>query len=1021
VTADQTFGTGITDDGGVAVTLPDQTIVDGVGLSIGPAFKEGTPLASLGGANVDHSYERKPGGSLGSGQDTDDNAADFTLIAPSDPQNSSPLSCIGSTTPTSPSGAGSATPANVETGSTSLLTVKVTPGTNPTSTGIAVTGDLSSIGESATQSFFDDGSHGDATAGDNTFSYLATVAAGTSTGGKSLPETITDAQSRTGSATIALTVSEPSPITHIATIQGAAQVSPINGQNVTNVRGIVTGLRSNGFYMQDPEPDSDPATSEGVFAFTSSAPSVAVGDLVRVDGRVSEFIPGGTSTGNLPTTEVSTSNARVSVLSNGNALPAPVVASPPTSIVEDDSAPDVRNGNVFDPAQDGLDYWESLEGMRVEVDNPVAVGPQNSFGELPVASDGPAIGPRTIRGGLLLTPTDSNPERIILDDAILPTPPNVNVGDHFDGPAIGVLDYNFGNFMLELTQPLARVDGGLQREITAAAAANELSIATFNVENLDIGDGAAKFDGLADRIVHNLRSPKIVALEEVQDNNGPTDDGTVDADVTLNRLVAAIQAAGGPAYSYTYISPVNDADGGEPGGNIRIAFLYDTAAGVSLPAGATKGGSTDANSVVTDASGAPHLALDPGRIDPLNAAWSSSRKPLAGEFVFRGQTFFVIGNHFNSKGGDDPLLGRFQPPTRSSEVQRHQQAQLVHDFVASILAHDAQAKVVVLGDLNDFQFSDTVHILEGGATPILADMIDTLPANEQYSYEFEGNAQVLDHILATTGVKSPSFDVVHINAEFWDQLSDHDPSVLRVLVNDAPSASAGGPYTVDEGSSVSLTATASDANGDALTYSWDFGNDGTQDATGSTVSYAAGDGPADVPVSLTVSDGTTSTKVTTTIHVANVPPTATFVAPASVLAGSSIELALTGATDASAADRASLQFAFDCGTGFGAFSSVSTASCSTDSAGARDVRGAVRDKDGGQTIYTATVQVQVTVDSLCALVTEWSKNAGQANSLCVKLATGQLEAFAREVDAQSGKAFTEEQAATLKRLASQLQ
>ena len=1017
-TADQAITTGITDDGGVAVTLADNTVVDAVGLSTGSAFKEGTTLASLGTTNVNHSYERKPGGSAGSGQDTDDNSADFQVIAPSDPQNLL-STCIGSNEPTNPTATGSATPSSLEPGNSSLLTVKVTPGTNPTSTGIAVAADLSSIGGSATQALFDDATHGDATAGDNTFSFLATVPPGTSTGSKSFAASVTDAQNRSGSTSIALTVNAPAPITHIATIQGASQVSPLSGQTVTNVQGIVTALRSNGFYMQDPGPDADQATSEGIFVFTSSAPTVGIGDLVRVDARVAEFIPGGASTGNLPTTELS-SSPKVSVLSTGNTLPAPVVASPPTSIVEDDSAPDVRNGDVFDPAQDGLDYWESLEGMRVEVDNPVAVGPQNSFGELPVASDGPAIGPRTIRGGLLLTPTDSNPERIILDDGILPTPPNVNVGDHFDGSAIGVLDYNFGNFMLEITQPLARVDGGLQREITAAAAANELSIATFNVENLDVGDGAAKFDGLADRIVHNLRSPKIVTLEEVQDNNGPTDDGTVDSNVTLDRLVDAIVAAGGPHYSYTYIAPVDDQDGGEPGGNIRIAFLYDTAAGVSLPAGATKGGSTDANSVVTDASGAPHLALDPGRIDPTNPAWSTSRKPLAGEFLFRGQTFFVIGNHFNSKGGDDPLMGRFQPPTRSSEVQRHQQAQIVHDFVAAILAHDAQAKVVVLGDLNDFQFSDTVHILEGGATPILFDMIDTLPPNEQYSYEFEGNAQVLDHILATGGVKNPAFDVVHINAEFWDQLSDHDPSVLRVLVNDAPTASAGGPYTVDEGSSVTLTATASDANGDALTYSWDFGSDGTPDATGATASYAAADGPADVPVTLTVSDGTTSTKVTTTIHVANVPPTATFVAPATVLAGDPIELALTGATDASEADRASLQFAFDCGSGFGAFSATATASCPTDSAVTRVVRGAVRDKDGGQTVYTATVQVQVTVDSLCALVTSWAKTSGQANSLCVKLSQGQIAAFGHEVDAQTGKEFTEEQAATLKRLASQL-
>jgi hypothetical protein len=91
---------------------------------------------------------------------------------------------------------------------------------------------------------------------------------------------------------------------------------------------------------------------------------------------------------------------------------------------------------------------------------------------------------------------------------------------------------------------------------------------------------------------------------------------------------------------------------------------------------------------------------------------------------------------------------------------------------------------VVLGDLNDFQFSDTVHILEGGGSPVLYDMIDTLPLNEQYSYEFEGNAQVLDHILVSKGILDGgrTFDVVHINAEFSDQLSDHDPSVLKVAI-----------------------------------------------------------------------------------------------------------------------------------------------------------------------------------------------------------------------------------------------
>jgi hypothetical protein len=166
----------------------------------------------------------------------------------------------------------------------------------------------------------------------------------------------------------------------------------------------------------------------------------------------------------------------------------------------------------------------------------------------------------------------------------------------------------------------------------------------------------------------------------------------------------------------------------------------------------------------------------------------------------------VIANHFNSKGGDDPLRGRFQPPTRTSETQRHQQAHLVADFVSDISSADPAASVVVLGDLNDFEFSDTVGILEGAD---LHDLMDTLPPNQRYSYEFEGNAQVL------------VFEPVHVNAEFFDQASDHDPSVVRVFLNDPPSVAAGGPYSVAEGSSTTLTAAGNDPERGSLSYAWD--------------------------------------------------------------------------------------------------------------------------------------------------------------------------------------------------------
>ncbi len=175
----------------------------------------------------------------------------------------------------------------------------------------------------------------------------------------------------------------------------------------------------------------------------------------------------------------------------------------------------------------------------------------------------------------------------------------------------------------------------------------------------------------------------------------------------------------------------------------------------------------------------PHLSVSPGRIDPTSAAWEDSRKPLAGEFLFRGRTVFVVANHFNSKGGDQPMYGRFQPPTRSSETQRLAQANEVNDFVGQIQRVDRLADIVVLGDLNDYQFSPAVHELTSHFR--LLDLMNVLPRDERYSYVFEGNSQALDHVL-TSGRLLPDYDVVHVNAEFADQASDHDPQVVRLTL-----------------------------------------------------------------------------------------------------------------------------------------------------------------------------------------------------------------------------------------------
>jgi predicted extracellular nuclease len=573
-------------------------------------------------------------------------------------------------------------------------------------------------------------------------------------------------------------------VVRIRDLQGAAHISPFDGRDVTGVDGVVTVERPSSFWMQDPTPDGDPATSEGILVFGSGVGAlVNVGDHVRVGGRVLEFRPGGESTDNLTTTEITTPGLSVAVLSSNNPLPAATVVGaggrvPPARVIEDDAAGSVETSGVFDPATDGIDFYESLEGMLVQVNRAVAVGPRNGFGEIPVVGDNSALaGVDSVRGGILVRPNDFNPERIILDDTLMATPV-VNVRDRFTTPVLGVIDYSFGNFKLNVTVPLTPIDGGLRRERTRGPSARELVVGTYNVENLDPGDGAA-FARHAALIVQNLRSPDLLAIEEVQDNDGPTDSAVTDASVTWEVLIDAVAAAGGPDYQYRQIDPVDDQDGGEPGGNIRVGFLFRTDRGLRFVD--RPGGTSTTPTTVIDHPAGPRLSFSPGRVAPQDPAFVDTRKSLAGEFRLRGRTVFVVANHFSSKGDDDPLFGRWQPPVRASEPARHGQARAVNAFVDQLVAADRRADVIVLGDINDFEFSETVRLLEGG---VLTTLMHTLPKAERYSYVFEGNSQVLDQILVSRPLLRSwrvDYDPVHVNAEFADQASDHDPQVARLV------------------------------------------------------------------------------------------------------------------------------------------------------------------------------------------------------------------------------------------------
>ncbi|MBM7789099.1 endonuclease/exonuclease/phosphatase family protein [Tenggerimyces flavus] len=574
---------------------------------------------------------------------------------------------------------------------------------------------------------------------------------------------------------------DPTPgSVRIHDIQGSGRISPIVGQSVTNVPGIVTAVRttgnSRGYWFQDPTVDADPLTSEGLFVFLGqTSPTVVPGDSVLATGRVTEFRP---AAGAQTLTELGGPISTIKV-SGGNALPAPVTVTLPDAFTKSGAL----EAQPLEPSSYVLDWLEVNEGMRATINQSTRlISPVNTeFDELWVTFK-PTQNP-TPRGGVVYKSYDDQNSGRFFIQSLIGAPP-ANVGSTLAAGTTGVIDYqSFGGYVLQATELAAITEGGLKKQkVLPPKKAGDLSVATYNVENLDPDDPDAKFARLAQDLVFNLGSPDIVALEEIQDNNGATNNGEVAANETLAEFIAAIQAAGGPTYDWRSIDPNDGTDGGEPGGNIRQAFLFNPARTtfVDRPGG-------DADTAVSVLRARPtsnqvSLSVSPGRINPSNTAWASSRKPLVGEFLFDGnKQLFLVANHLNSKGGDHPLTAAVQPPNRVSEVQRLQQAAQVRDFVKDLSEKSAgRARVVVLGDLNDYQFSPVIQSLTESGT-VLKTLIDTLPVDQRYSYIFDGNSQVLDHILVSPAIKGYSYGVVHINAEFSDQASDHDPQVMRIL------------------------------------------------------------------------------------------------------------------------------------------------------------------------------------------------------------------------------------------------
>jgi VCBS repeat-containing protein len=592
-------------------------------------------------------------------------------------------------------------------------------------------------------------------------------------------------------------------LTHIYEIQGAGHTSAYDGQLV-NTMGVVTAIDttgSKGFYIQDLEGDGNDATSDAVFVFSSSGSTqVKIGDLVKIQGTVDEYA--GSNANNLSITEI-TNLQQLTVVSSGHTIAPTVIGAggrlAPTQTVDSD------NFKTFNPEHDAIDFYESIEGMLVVAKDARVVDGTYQGATWIVTDNGASATNMNDRGALTHTGTDINPERIEIfsDSGISAGAGGTYLEGDLLGDVTGVISYYGANYELIPTGTVA-IQGHItpvQEVTTLAGDAAHLTIGAYNVENLSPTDDAAKFAALGQNIARNMGGPAILGLEEVQDNNG-AGTGVLAADKTLDLLIDAIVAAGGPRYAWVSIDPAaENANGGEPNGNIRNVILYDTSR-VSYVDGSVK--------------------QIPDNTPANGDSFRNSRIPLSADFMFHGEKVTFVSIHNYSRLGSDELFGIDQPPVISGDARRNDQTAAVRDYVHQLEQANPGANVVVAGDFNGYHFETSLSQLEANGD--LVNLVWTLPETDRYSSAFEGNNEQIDHLLVSASLADMAkFDNVHINTNlpFGTVPSDHDAVLARLLVNHGPTAGVES-YGTDEdvalvvGMLRGVLANDTDPNSDAL-------------------------------------------------------------------------------------------------------------------------------------------------------------------------------------------------------------
>jgi predicted extracellular nuclease len=544
-------------------------------------------------------------------------------------------------------------------------------------------------------------------------------------------------------------------------IQGASHRSPLEGQRV-KTNGVVTLLNrsESGFWIQHPRGDGDPQTSDGIYVnaekYSGPVSKPSVGDEVEIEATVQEL----QFDKQLPLTRL-TEVTKLQILRTGVALPDPVElwALPDFSISE------------------GIAFWERLEGMRVTLKNGLVISPTTRHGEFGVVLPGN----QGVRSGFHGThvrvhspepgSVDYNPERILVAAWTAVQVPMVRTGDKLT-ELVGVVDYTYGNFKIQPDRYRLETHSVPRGRLStfAPACVDCLQVATFNVENFfDTVDDPQKEDMVLSRTQYEtkikklvkaiwveMKAPTLLVLQEVENQKV-----LQDLSVALNRQNPSLRYQGVCA-------------GSSDGRGIQNAFLVDTQR-LKLN---------------------KHFLMSTPEVAQAFGLKSESpgREPLVGKFSLGSSEFTVIGNHFKSKNGDQPLMGVDQPPDRGTEVQRKKQAKALRQYVNQLLKEDPLANILLAGDFNDFEFSEPgegedhpLGILKGlPGDLVFVNLIESIPVEQRYTFIHEGNAQVLDHMLVSPELHSKKVGeaIAHFNADYPDGLSTSDMTPARVSDHD---------------------------------------------------------------------------------------------------------------------------------------------------------------------------------------------------------------------------------------------